>query len=121
MWELNEKAWSTYTKLEEWDGEHYCAPAIYERWIAVCPDLWGWDKWSEFEEEGGRIDKASTVFQATLELFGDDWQQAEAAQVVVLLRLSSARLWLSLDLELCLTAPEPWLRFGYGFSHSLLS
>lgn len=82
QWELYDKAWQAYLKLEQRYDEQDRASAIFERWVTARLEPRVWAKWGKFEEEEcGKLDKAREVFQTAFEFLGAE-EQIKKAQAV---------------------------------------
>jgi crooked neck len=64
-------------------GELDRASAIYERLVACHPEPKLFTKWSKFEEDRGKLDRAREIYQMGLEFFGEEEEQLEKAQGLV--------------------------------------
>ena len=68
--------------MEEHYNELGRASIIYEHWIAVCLEPRVWVRWSKFEEERSKYDKAHEGFLTTPQFFGDEEEQIKKVQAV---------------------------------------
>ncbi|KIM66083.1 hypothetical protein SCLCIDRAFT_1211699, partial [Scleroderma citrinum Foug A] len=74
QWELDDKVWQAYIKMEEHYIELDRANIIYEHWRAIRPEPRVWEQ--------GEYDKTHEVSQTALQFFGNEEEQIEKAQAV---------------------------------------